>query len=161
MLYRWDCTTWRIKPENAKSMLDTASSDYAAVARVYFVQYHLHLQLLSASRCAIVCYICVLPHTTIYVSSYYYICVLILLHICVLMLRFCWVPPPSWATQRLAVCGVRKRGRVPWKDISIGCYICVLILLHMCPHATLCVLMLLYMCLYTTIQVCGKQGRVP
>ena len=49
MLYRWDCTTWRIKPENAKSMLDTASSDYAAVARVYFVQYHLHLQLLSAS----------------------------------------------------------------------------------------------------------------
>jgi hypothetical protein len=74
MLYRWDCTTWRIKPENAKSMLDTASSDYAAVARVYFVQYHLHLQLLSASRCAIVCYICVLPHTTTYVSSCYSMC---------------------------------------------------------------------------------------
>ncbi len=68
--YRWDCATWRIKPENAKGMLDAASSDYAAVARVYFVQYHLHLQLLSASRYAIGCYICVL----------------ILLYTCVLML---------------------------------------------------------------------------
>ena len=78
--YRWDCATWRIKPENAKGMLDAASSDYAAVARVYFVQYHLHLQLLSASRYAIGCYICVLilldmcPHATTYVLILLYMC---------------------------------------------------------------------------------------
>jgi hypothetical protein len=57
------------------------------------------------------CYICVLillymcPHTTIYVSSYYFICVLILPYVC---------PHTAY--------------------VSSYCYIYVLILLYVCPH---------------------------
>jgi hypothetical protein len=57
-------------------------------------------------------YMCVLillhmcPHTTTYVSAYCYICVLILLHVS----SYYYIYIPAY------------------------CYICVLILLHMCPH---------------------------
>ena len=51
------------------------------------------------------------PHTAIYVSSYRYICVLILLCVC----------PDT------AIC------------VSSYCYVYVLILLYMCPHTAMCV----------------------
>jgi hypothetical protein len=73
--------------------------------------------------------------TAMYVSSYCYICVLILL-ICY-MSSYCYVCPHT------AMCLA-----------SSYCYICVLILLYMCPHTATsvssycyrCVLILLYMC---------------
>ena len=68
--------------------------------------------------CALIL-LCMCPHTTTYVSSYYYICVLILL-------------------------------------LCPHTTICVLILLYMFPHTTICVLILLYMCPHTT----GGSGRV-
>jgi hypothetical protein len=78
-------------------------------------------------------YICVLillymcPHTTtMYVSSCYYVCVLILLYMC------------------------------PHTTIYVSsyCCICVLILLlYMCPHATMYVSSYYYMCPHTTIYV--------
>jgi hypothetical protein len=73
-------------------------------------------------------YICVLillhmcPHTPTYVSSYSYICVLVLLHMC-----------PHTPTY-----------------VSSYSYICVLILLHMCPHtATHC---------YTCVLILYRRG---
>jgi hypothetical protein len=88
-------------------------------------------------------YICVLillymePHTTIYVSSYYYICGLILLYvssyyyICVLILLY----------------------------VSSYYYICVVILLsvsshyYMCPHTTY------YMCVLIMVPCCRRPER--
>lgn len=47
---KWfDCTTWGKRAGDADSIL---KSDPTQVARVYFVQYHLHLQLLEASKYA-------------------------------------------------------------------------------------------------------------
>ncbi len=85
------------------------------------------------------CCICVLillymcPHTTIYASSYYHICFLILLYLC------------------------------PHTTIYVSSYyyICVLILVYMCSHTTMyvssycyvCVLILLCMCPHTTMYV--------
>ncbi len=69
------------------------------------------------------CYICVLillymcPHTAMYVSSYCYVCVLILLYICVLM-------PLCWTLTFLSRC-------------LTALSICVLIPLYMCPHISL------------------------
>jgi hypothetical protein len=84
------------------------------------------------------CYICVLVllyvwPTTKYVSSYYYMCVLI----------------PHYMCPHTTLC------------VSAYYYLCVLIPLYMCPHTTLyvssfyyiCVLILLCMCLHTTIHV--------
>jgi hypothetical protein len=62
----------------------------------------------SLPRC-IRLYMC--PHTAKYVSSYYYICVLMLLHM------------------RLVQAAPRCRG--------VYAYICVRILLYMCPHTTI------------------------
>jgi hypothetical protein len=81
-------------------------------------------------------YMC--PHTTkcvlilLYVSSYYYICVLILLHMC----------PHRLQGQRV-------------RELYVSSYyymcphtttICVLILLHMCPHTTTYVSSYYYIC---------------
>ena len=47
---KWsDCTTWSLKPSQAESLVNEAGADWPAVARVYFTQYHLHVQLLEAS----------------------------------------------------------------------------------------------------------------
>jgi len=76
----------------------------------------------------------VCPHTTIYVSAYYYMCVLILLCMC-----------PHTTT-----------------CVSSYCYMCVLMILSVCPHTAirdLCVRILLcvssycYMCPHDTICV--------
>ncbi len=73
------------------------------------------------------------PHTAMYVSSYCYVCVLILLHVC-----------PHTAMY-----------------VSSYCYVCVLIQLRICPHTTMyvpsycnvCVLIQLCMCGHTTMYV--------
>ena len=70
------------------------------------------------------------PHTTIYVSSYYYMCP----HTTVCMSSYHYMCPYATTT------------------------ICFLILLYMRPHTTIyvfyiCVLILLYMCSHTTIHV--------
>jgi hypothetical protein len=75
----------------------------------------------------ILLYMC--PHTTIYVSSYCYICVLILLY------------GHTYSSIRTHMC----------KCGNILLHICVLILLYMCPHTTICVLIQLYLCPHTTI----------
>jgi hypothetical protein len=62
-------------------------------------------------------YIC--PHTTVCLSSYYYICVLILLHVC---------------PQTLPVLSPTKTLLV--RECTA---ICVLKLLYTCPHPTVCV----------------------
>jgi hypothetical protein len=50
------------------------------------------LGLLPAAKLLVILlYMC--PHTTLYVSSYYYICVLIPLCICALQLGLLWFPP--------------------------------------------------------------------
>jgi len=45
----WDCTTWAVKSSQAHSIVNEDSGDWAGVARVYFTQYHLHVQLQEAT----------------------------------------------------------------------------------------------------------------
>ena len=113
---------------------------------------------------------------TIYVSSYYYICVFILLYMCshtaiyvssyyyICVLRGCSSLNSASAVYMCVLTVVYLT--------NICYYICVLILLYMClhtticvshtaiyvssycymcPHTTTCVLILLYMCLHSTI----------
>jgi hypothetical protein len=82
------------------------------------------------------------PHTTIYVSSYYFICFLILLQCVVILLYMC---PHTTMCPRTT------------KHVS-SCYhatTCVLMLLHESSCYNICVLILLYvlvyMCPHTTI----------
>jgi hypothetical protein len=116
-------------------------------------------------------------HTTIYVSSHYYICVLILLH------------PRQEGSGTRCICVRILLYMCPHTTIYVSSfyYICVLILLYMCPHTTIyassycyirapgavvasavyvsayyyiCVLILLYMWPHTTIYlssyyICG------
>jgi len=50
---KWfDCTTWGVKASQAHALVEEGSPDWIAVSRVYFVQYHLHLQLQTATRYA-------------------------------------------------------------------------------------------------------------
>jgi len=65
----------------------------------------------------------------IYVSPYYYICVLILLYVS----SYYYICPHT------TIC------------VSTYYYICVLILLYMCPHTTTCVSPYYYMCPHTTV----------
>ncbi len=80
----------------------------------------------------------VCPH--MYVSSYYYICVLILLYMCPHTADVCWrLLTYEGVSGALQVC--------PHTTIYVSsyCYICVLILLCMCPHtADVCWCMLTY-----------------
>jgi hypothetical protein len=102
-----------------------------------------------------------LRYTPIYVSSYYYICVLVLLY-----------QAPIYVTSYCYICVL----------IQSYCYIrllsiCVLILLHMCPHTAIsgsylyvssyyytppypyiCAYILLYLCHHTTVcQICSSM----
>jgi hypothetical protein len=74
---------------------------------------------------------------TIYVSSYYYICVLIPLYLCP-------HTPKYVADMRLQA--VAQFDNTIY--VSSYYYICVLILLYMCHHITI---ILLYMCPHTSI----------
>ena len=67
--------------------------------------------------------------TTIYVSSYYYVCVLKLLYVS----SYYYMCPHTTL------------------QVSSHYCICVLILLYICPHITMCVLILLYNCPHTTM----------
>jgi hypothetical protein len=84
---------------------------------------------------------CTLVCTTIYVSSYCYICVLILLymsrHTTIYVSSYCYM------CRHTAIC------------VSSYCYICVLMLLYMCPHTAMyvCVLILLCMCPHSAMYV--------
>ncbi len=105
------------------------------------------------------CYICVLillhmcPHTATYVSSYCYICALILLHMCLILLHM-YARTATCVSSYCYIC-------------VLICYICVLMLLYMCPHtaiyvssycymcphAATCILILLYVCPHTAVYV--------
>jgi hypothetical protein len=77
-------------------------------------------------------YIC----SSIYVSSYYYICVLILLYMC---------PHTTiYVSSYYYICMKIHQRRIYY-------YICVLILLYMCRYYISSALVLLYMCPHTTI----------
>jgi hypothetical protein len=96
-------------------------------------------------------YMC--PHTTIYVSSfcmcvqgfalyvssYYYMCVLIPLYMCphttIYVYSYYYICPHTTIY------------------VSTYCYICVLIPLYMCPHTTIHMSIPLYMCPSTTIHM--------
>jgi hypothetical protein len=77
-------------------------------------------------------------HNKWHVSSYCYMCVLIL-HMC---------PHPT-------ICVLILLYRCPHTTIHVSsyCYVCVRILLYMCPHTAMCVRILLYMCPHTAICV--------
>ncbi|KAJ1471613.1 glycoside hydrolase [Baffinella frigidus] len=47
-----DCTTWRSRASDAPAITDPMGAEFDPVARVYFIQYHLHRQLLDATRYA-------------------------------------------------------------------------------------------------------------
>ncbi len=79
------------------------------------------------------------PHTTTYVSSYYYICVLVLLHMC--------PHTTTYVSSDYNICVLILQ------HMCLHTTICVLILQYMCPHTTICVLILLYMCPHTSIYV--------
>ena len=46
----YDCTTWSKRANEVQAIINPGSGDFDQVARVYFVQYHLHVQLLEASK---------------------------------------------------------------------------------------------------------------
>ena len=76
------------------------------------------------------------PRTTIlHVSSYYYICVLVIQDMC-----------PHTPTQHVQAPHLRLRHVCPRNAICVpSCYyVCVLVLLYMCPRTTTCVLILLH-----------------
>ena len=71
------------------------------------------------------------PHTAIYVSLYYYICVLILLHMCphaAIYVSSYYYRPDALAAAAAAA-GIKT-------NTTRYYYICVLMLLYMCPHIT-------------------------
>jgi hypothetical protein len=78
----------------------------------------------------IYCYMC--PHTTIYVSSYYYICVLILLYMCPHMCPHTTIYVSSY----YYMCPRTTKQAGPVDLPTNENYICVLILLYMCPRTT-------------------------
>jgi hypothetical protein len=91
------------------------------------------------------------PHTTIYATSFYYACVLVLL--CVLTLLY--------VSSYFYICALILLHMRPRTTMYVSSYycICALILLCMCPRTTIyapsyyyvCVLVLLYMRPHTTI----------
>ncbi len=149
----------------------------------------LHMCPSHTNICVFWCYICVLLIRCllvlgIYVSSYYCICVLILLHMCphttvcvsdtILLIRcllalgicMCYmcphtIPPRSWDIYVFSYYGISV----------LYYYICVCILLYMCPHTTIyvsspttyvppilrCVLILLYVRIY---YICVRKLRI-
>ena len=114
---------------------------------VLYVFYTTNMQVadFGISRAMDNVYICVSYYyicTIIYVSSYCYICVLILLYMC----------------PHTAICVLILLFACPHTTIQVSSYyyICVRILLHMCPLSSyyyICVLILVCMCPRTTIYV--------
>ncbi len=108
-------------------------------------------------------YMCL--HTTINVSSYYYICVRILLHVsayyykCVLIL-LCMCPHTTIYVSSYYYISVRSFFRATPSHVSSCCHTCALILLYMCPHTAICVLILLYMCPHTGVPA-ARRRRLP
>ena len=106
-------------------------------------------------------YVCVVhayicPHNAIYVSRYYYMCPHTTVYVC----AYYFVS--GWARDRRAICE---------HNLLYVCHrttTCVLIPLYMCPHFTVCVRILLYMssyyyvssyyymCPHTTILIRGR-----
>jgi len=62
-----DCTTWALKPSQADSLVNEASADWPAVARVYFTQYHLHVQLLEVCALSLCMCVCMCVYLCVYV----------------------------------------------------------------------------------------------
>jgi hypothetical protein len=105
------------------------------VSSYYYVSSNFAEGTVSSYYC--ICVLIILymrPHTTIYVSSYYCICVLILLYMCP-HTTMC----VSFVLMLLCMC--------PYTTI------CVLILLCMCPHTTMCPHTLMYVSSYQYIRV--------
>jgi len=75
------------------------------------------------------------PHTTIYVTSYFYVRVLILLYLC-----------SQYAGATRA-------------DVKVG-YMCVLILLTVCPHTTTYVISYCYMCVIIPLYMQELRARM-
>jgi len=48
----WDSSTWTTRASQAEAIVHPHGQDYNQVARVYFTQYHLHVQLLEATAYA-------------------------------------------------------------------------------------------------------------
>jgi hypothetical protein len=114
----------------------------------------------------------------IYVSSYYYICVLILVymcphtciyvsasHTCIYMCQELLIYV-SGATDTcvLILLYISPHTTIYVSgatDVSSYYYICLLILLYVSRATDICVLILLYMCPHTTIYVCPALRRPP
>jgi hypothetical protein len=105
-------------------------------------------------------------HTTLYVSSYYPVCVLTLLYMS--RCRSGWMqrysaPPSGLNSAPIRLLCIQALMRCPHTPLYVSSYssICLLILIYMCPHTTLHVssyysiqvLILLYVCPHTAIYV--------
>ncbi len=120
------------------------------------------------------------PHTPMYVSSYCYVCVLILLYTCsstaiCALTPICLASSHSYMSSVLMHCYISSvpihwriltciRVRIllmrvltlvlmcphPSTHVSSPYCICVLTLVHMCPHPATCVLTLIHMCPHTS-----------
>jgi hypothetical protein len=99
------------------------------------------------------CYICVLillymcPHTAIYVSSYFYICVLILLYMC---------PHTENLEPAFGSLQVPPTSAICLLYVSSYYNICVLILLYMCPHTAIYVSSYCYICVLILRTSCTR-----
>ena len=85
------------------------------------------------------------PHATIYVSSYYYVCVLILLYMCPQVMELYKIVLSLAPAHETATCNLyhTRHETCDWgAEGEVYCFISVLMLLYMCPH-------LLYMCPHT------------
>jgi hypothetical protein len=125
--------------------------------------------LLSALTLCVLILLDVCPHTTRYVSSYYYMCphtsiyarsferahtvcphtiiyVSSYYYICVLILLYTTcVLILQYVSSYYYMCHHTNICVLILLHVSAYYYICVLILLYMCPHTTICVLILLHM----------------
>ncbi len=103
------------------------------------------LYLSSYSYIFILILLNVCPHTAMYVSSYCFMCVIMLICMCphaaICVSSSCYMCPHTaiYVSSYCYVCFLQ--GGFTAK--ASHCYICVLMLLYMCPHTALCVLILL------------------
>jgi hypothetical protein len=96
------------------------------------------------------------PHTTIYVPSYYFICVLTTIHNYCIRVSDC--RHAFWRMCVVCVCGRERESLCVWlwiyASVCLYYYICVHIILCMCPHTTIYVSSY-YTCPHTAIYVWG------
>ncbi len=108
---------------------------------------------LRAYQCSHIC-----PHTTLYVSSYYYISVLILLyicphttiHVCVLILLYILSAHVAYCSGVLIVTDI-YRYIYRYIPICVSSYYMLSAHVALSAYYYICVFILLYMCLHTTI----------